>query len=172
MACSSGTSSTTSSSQLAAAGSDERKRKRMVSNRESARRSRMRKQKRLDDLTAEIALLAEENGRILTSINVTTQHFLSVEADNSVLRAQVGELSNRLDSLNEILELLAATPSPAITACVGGGEYFGFEYEAPAPMAEQHYGVSSSSCFMNMGFLNHNQLIMASAAANDVFLVN
>ncbi|CAI0437945.1 unnamed protein product [Linum tenue] len=146
----------------------------MVSNRESARRSRMRKQKRLDDLTAEIALLAEENGRISTGINATTQHFLSVEADNSVLRAQVGELGNRLDSLNEILELLTTTtPSPAITACGGGGGgCFGFEYEAPAPMAEQHYGLSSSSCFMNMGFLNHNQLIMASAAANDVFLVN
>ncbi|CAL1353559.1 unnamed protein product [Linum trigynum] len=183
MACSSGTSSTTSS-QLAAtaagsnSGSDsselqalmhERKRKRMVSNRESARRSRERKQKHLDDLTAQVAQLTEENGQILTSINITTQHFLSLEADNSILRAQVGELSNRLDSLNDILQFLTTTATPSPTTTADGG-YFGFEYEAPAAaavMAEQQH-----CCFMNnMGFLNH-QPLMASAAANDVFLVN
>ncbi|RHN61327.1 putative transcription factor bZIP family [Medicago truncatula] len=110
MASSSGTSS--GSSLLQNSGSeedlqalmDQRKRKRMISNRESARRSRMRKQKHLDDLVSQVSKLRKENQEILTSVNITTQKYLSVEAENSVLRAQMGELSNRLESLNEIVD--------------------------------------------------------------------
>ncbi|KAF5751087.1 Basic leucine-zipper 44 [Tripterygium wilfordii] len=82
---------------------DQRKRKRMISNRESARRSRMRKQKLLDDKMALVAQLKEENHQIITSINISRQHYLNVEAENSILRAQAGELSHRLQSLNEIV---------------------------------------------------------------------
>ncbi|KAK7312318.1 hypothetical protein VNO77_36095 [Canavalia gladiata] len=152
MASSSGTSS--GSSLLQNSGSeedlqavmDQRKRKRMISNRESARRSRMRKQKHLDDLVSQVAQLRKENQQILTSVNITTQQYMSVEAENSVLRAQVGELSHRLESLNEIIEVLNAN--------TGG------------------FGASSSSTFidptnsffnnpLNMGYMN--QPIMASA---------
>lgn len=82
---------------------DQRKRKRMQSNRESARRSRMRKQKHLDDLVAELAQLRQENNHILTNIDITTQQHMNVESENSVLRAQMVELSHRLQSLNDIL---------------------------------------------------------------------
>ncbi|XP_042518714.1 bZIP transcription factor 11-like [Macadamia integrifolia] len=85
---------------------DQRKKKRMLSNRESARRSRMRKQKHLDELMAQMAQLRKENNQILTSMNVTTQHYLAIEAENSVLRAQMGELNNRLQSLNDIIQYI------------------------------------------------------------------
>ena len=85
---------------------DQRKRKRMESNRESARRSRMKKQKHLDDLVAQVTQLKKDNNQILTRINFTTQHYLNIEAENSVLRAQMMELSQSLDSLNEILNYL------------------------------------------------------------------
>jgi len=85
---------------------DQRKRKRMQSNRESARRSRMKKQKHLDDLMAQVTQLRKDNNQILTTINVTTQHYLNVEAENSILRAQMMELNHRLDSLNEILNYI------------------------------------------------------------------
>ncbi|KAJ4834421.1 hypothetical protein Tsubulata_036051 [Turnera subulata] len=115
MASSSGTSS--GSSLMQNSGSeenlqelmDQRKRKRMISNRESARRSRMRKQKHLDDLMAQVTQLRKENQQIISSLNVTTQHYLNIEADNSILRAQVSELSNRLQSLNEIINFLNAS---------------------------------------------------------------
>ncbi|KAJ9674795.1 hypothetical protein PVL29_023992 [Vitis rotundifolia] len=112
MASSSGNSS--GSTQLQNSGSeedlqhvmDQRKRKRMQSNRESARRSRMRKQKHLDDLVAQVAQLRKENNEILSSINITNQRYLTVEADNSILRAQAMELSQRYQSLNEILNYM------------------------------------------------------------------
>ncbi|OMO74355.1 hypothetical protein CCACVL1_16802 [Corchorus capsularis] len=110
----SGTSSGSSSTLMQNSGSeedlqalmDERKRKRMISNRESARRSRMRKQKHLDDLMGQVTQLRKENHEIMTRINLTTQHYMNVEAENSVLRAQANELSHRLQSLNEIIGFL------------------------------------------------------------------
>lgn len=85
---------------------DQRKIKRKISNRESARRSRVRKQKHLDDLMAQLTQLRKANSQLLTILNVTTQHFLNVEAENSVLRAQMAELDSRLESLNEIIGFL------------------------------------------------------------------
>ncbi|XP_054785830.1 bZIP transcription factor 44-like [Prosopis cineraria] len=114
---------------------DQRKRKRMISNRESARRSRMRKQKHLDDLVAQVAQLRKENQQILTSVNLTTEQYLRVESENSVLRAQASELRNRLESLNEIIDYLNANT-----------------------LIEPNNGFFNP---MNMGYLNHP--IMASA---------
>ncbi|GMJ03553.1 basic leucine-zipper 44 [Hibiscus trionum] len=118
MASSSGTSSgstTTTTTLTQNSGSseedlqalmDERKRKRMISNRESARRSRMRKQKHLDELMAQVTHLQKQNHCIAGNINLAAQHLLNVEAENSVLRAQLGELGHRLQSLNEIIGFL------------------------------------------------------------------
>ncbi|KAK1427292.1 hypothetical protein QVD17_15975 [Tagetes erecta] len=103
---------------------DERKRKRMESNRESARRSRMRKQKHVDDLMAEISRIKNDNDKIRTTINVTNQRFVEIEAENSVLRAQETELRRRLDSLNGILNAMNGTSTQCVngtsTQCVSG----------------------------------------------------
>ncbi|CAI0421262.1 unnamed protein product [Linum tenue] len=78
----------------------------MLSKRESDRRSRMRKQKHLDELVGQVTQLRKDNSQILTTINVTTQHFLNVQTENYVLCAQISELGNRLDSLTEILDFI------------------------------------------------------------------
>lgn len=145
MASSSGNSSKTQSS-----GSeedlqilmDQRKNKRKQSNRESARRSRMRKQNHLEDLTNQVSKLTKDNGEILTNINITTQHYLNVEAENSILRAQMGELNQRLQSLNDILSFIETNTGSYERDC---------------------YQTSEQNC-MNMLYLN--QPIMASA---DIF---
>ncbi|KAG6522815.1 hypothetical protein ZIOFF_019970 [Zingiber officinale] len=85
---------------------DQKKRKRMISNRESARRSRMRKQKHLDGLTEQVNQLRKENGQSLAYLTLTTEQYFVMEAENSVLRTQMMELSNRLQYLNEILHCL------------------------------------------------------------------
>lgn len=66
----------------------------------------MRKQKHLDDLMAQVTQLRNENSQILSSMNVTTQQYLNVEAENSIVRAQMMELTQRLQSLNEILNYM------------------------------------------------------------------
>ncbi|OIW14747.1 hypothetical protein TanjilG_05368 [Lupinus angustifolius] len=88
---------------------DERKRKRMISNRESARRSRMKKVKHFHDLSAKMAQLTNQNHQLLTTLNHTTQRYFILEAQNSVLKAQVAELSHRLHSLNHIIDFFNAT---------------------------------------------------------------
>ncbi|PSS36510.1 BZIP transcription factor [Actinidia chinensis var. chinensis] len=91
---------------------DQRKRKRMISNRESARRSRMRKQQHMDDLVVQASQLSEENEFILRRVNLTTQMYLNVEAENSVLRAQLAELTHRLGSLHEIIDCFSSNCGP------------------------------------------------------------
>ncbi|KAK7259225.1 hypothetical protein RIF29_24826 [Crotalaria pallida] len=84
---------------------DERKRKRMLSNRESARRSRMRKQKQLEDLADEISTLNSANRKIVETIKVKEEACLENEAANRILRAQTMELTERLRFLSSILEI-------------------------------------------------------------------
>lgn len=97
---------------------DLRKRKRMISNRESARRSRLRKQKHLEEMMAQVAELRRQNQQILASLRTTTQHHAGVESENAILRAQAAELSHRLQSLVEIISFSACGNDDG-----GGGLY-------------------------------------------------
>lgn len=76
-----------------------------MSNRESARRSRMKKQQRMDELIGEVSQIKEENKRLNEMIDATSYLYLSIASDNNVLRAQVAELTERLRSLNSVLEI-------------------------------------------------------------------
>ncbi|GMH08822.1 hypothetical protein Nepgr_010662 [Nepenthes gracilis] len=127
----------------------ERKRKRMESNRESARRSRMRKQKHLDDLMAEVARLRNENNDLITQNNLTSQLYLRMEAENSVLVAQVAELSSRLQSLNDIINSINYS-----------NDVFGAEEFYPSSGF-----TAAADCFMTNPWSSPNlsQPIMASA---------
>ncbi|XP_010028614.2 bZIP transcription factor 11 [Eucalyptus grandis] len=114
MASSSGTSSgstliqNSGSEESLQALMDQRKRKRMISNRESARRSRMRKQRHLDDLMLVVAQLRKDNQQLRDNVNVVNQHYMTLETENSILRVQMNELTNRLESLKDILGILDA----------------------------------------------------------------
>ncbi|XP_022770828.1 bZIP transcription factor 53 [Durio zibethinus] len=93
---------------------DERKRKRMLSNRESARRSRMRKQKQLEDLVNEVSTLQKDNSQLSERINVATQRFIEMESANNVLRARAMELTERLRSLNSVLYIVEEVSGYAV----------------------------------------------------------
>nr|CAD1822884.1 unnamed protein product [Ananas comosus var. bracteatus] len=156
MASSSGTSSGSSSAQLQNSASSEedlralmkqRKQKRMLSNRESARRSRQRKQKHLDELMASVNHLQKEKAQILSAIAFTSQHHALLEADNSVLRTQAVELRSRLQSLDHILCFLNGIGTTAPSS--DESYYAGFE--------------ASESC------MRHHHPLVASAAADMLF---
>ncbi|ERN09108.1 hypothetical protein AMTR_s00014p00097990 [Amborella trichopoda] len=85
---------------------DQRKLKRMRSNRESARRSRQRKQKHVDDLIAQVGFLRKENSQILSRLNITTQHYLKLQSENLTLRSEVLDLTAKLHSLTNTLHYI------------------------------------------------------------------
>ncbi|XP_058742697.1 bZIP transcription factor 53-like [Vicia villosa] len=83
---------------------EEKKRKRMQSNRESAKRSRMRKQKQVEDLTEEAGRLKSENEGLKQKIKAAVDARTEMEAANNVIRAQTKELEDRLQFLNSVVE--------------------------------------------------------------------
>ncbi|CAL9114852.1 unnamed protein product, partial [Musa textilis] len=82
---------------------NERTQKRKLSNRESARRSRMRKQQHLQELTSDETRLKLENGKILERVERLAQGHQWLESENAVLRAEVAELAETLRSLESVL---------------------------------------------------------------------
>lgn len=86
---------------------DDRKRKRMESNRESARRSRMRKQQHLEELMSQMTQLQNQNVLWCEKIDAVGRNYLTLDAENNVLRAQMAELTERLDSLNSLTRFWA-----------------------------------------------------------------
>ncbi|KAF2302131.1 hypothetical protein GH714_032888 [Hevea brasiliensis] len=88
---------------LSNASIDEKKRKRMTSNRESARRSRMRRQKKVYDLINEKVELEKRLNEDNHKYVAKCQIFLVLESENEVLRAKKMELIQYLKYLNQIL---------------------------------------------------------------------
>ncbi|KAK8718358.1 hypothetical protein V6N13_045594 [Hibiscus sabdariffa] len=83
---------------------DEKRRKRMQSNRESARRSRARKQKQLKDLSNEQSALQKENSQFPEKIRVIEEQFTELEYSSNELRALMMELNSRVNSLVMVLQ--------------------------------------------------------------------
>lgn len=77
---------------------DEKKRKRMISNRESARRSRMRKQQHLDDLIKRKSDLEKQRLEIRSRIDLYQKLWEATVSENSALEALKAELTKELDS--------------------------------------------------------------------------
>ncbi|MFX6532888.1 hypothetical protein ABTG41_01190, partial [Acinetobacter baumannii] len=65
----------------------------------------MRKQQRLDELMAQESQIQEENKKLQKMIDDSKQLYLNFASENNVLRAQLGELTDRLRSLNSVLEI-------------------------------------------------------------------
>ncbi|KQJ96266.1 bZIP transcription factor 44 [Brachypodium distachyon] len=82
---------------------DLKRKRRKESNRESAKRSRLRKQQQLEELTTQVNQLRTEKQQLVTTLNLTVQSYAAAETQNSVLRSQAMELESRLRALREII---------------------------------------------------------------------
>ncbi|CAK9145646.1 unnamed protein product [Ilex paraguariensis] len=76
---------------------DEKKRRRMISNRESARRSRMKREQHMKDLNDRIMNGTIKRNGFIQKINEVSEQFAVVESENMILRAQREELRQRLE---------------------------------------------------------------------------
>ncbi|KAI3760873.1 hypothetical protein L1987_51274 [Smallanthus sonchifolius] len=79
---------------------NERKRRRMISNRESARRSRMRKQKHLDELWSLVVWLRNENHQLMEKVNSFSETHDRVVRENTQLKEEVSGLREMVTSTN------------------------------------------------------------------------
>ncbi|KAE9605629.1 hypothetical protein Lal_00025251 [Lupinus albus] len=78
---------------------DERKQRRMISNRESARRSRMRKQKHLDELWSQVVRLRTENHKLVDKLNNVSESHDKVLQENVLLKEQASDLRQMLSDM-------------------------------------------------------------------------
>ncbi|KAI4389855.1 hypothetical protein MLD38_002031 [Melastoma candidum] len=80
----------------------ERKRKRMISNRESARRSRWRKKKHFEDLTDEMHRLCMANHELGEQLGLTVHRCSEMQKENQRLHSERASLYAMLSNLHQI----------------------------------------------------------------------
>ncbi|CAL9043531.1 unnamed protein product [Musa banksii] len=99
-----------------------RRLRRTISNRESARRCRLRKQRRLEELRERASVLRSENRDLSDRLGGIASRCLLVHRDNNRLLAEVSALGRRLADLRRVLALRhlrrLAAPLPL------AGDYF------------------------------------------------
>ncbi|XP_020582950.1 basic leucine zipper 4-like [Phalaenopsis equestris] len=111
---------------------EERRLKRMISNRESARRSRMRKQRHLDGLRNHLNRLKSENRELSNRIRTVVHNCQFFRLDNDRLRSELDFFRGRLAKIHRVLiyrqlQRLVSPSSAALCGCfpsrVGGGTF-------------------------------------------------
>ncbi|KAE9615444.1 hypothetical protein Lal_00020937 [Lupinus albus] len=78
---------------------NERKQRRMISNRESARRSRIRKQKQLDELWSHVVRLRNENHNLLDKLNHVFESHDKVLQENARLKEEAFNLRQMVEHM-------------------------------------------------------------------------
>lgn len=90
---------------------DEKKRKRMLSNRESARRSRSRKKRHLEDLTEQLKRLKIENQELKNQLGLVLNQCHILWRENDRLLSESAALQARLSGLYHVFVAMQNHPN-------------------------------------------------------------
>ncbi|KAG9151050.1 hypothetical protein Leryth_002627 [Lithospermum erythrorhizon] len=82
---------------------EDRKERRKVSNRESARRSRVRKQRHLENLRNKVTGLLMGNRELMNRLRSVTHHYQVARSENQRLRSESNVLRQRLWDIRQVL---------------------------------------------------------------------
>ncbi|KAL5064109.1 hypothetical protein RYX36_025846 [Vicia faba] len=96
---------------------DERKRRRMLSNRESARRSRMRKQRHVENLRNQLNKCRIENKELKNRLQFILFHYNSLRTENEWLRSERTVLNQRINYYTQILAYQQFQPFSTAWTC-------------------------------------------------------
>ncbi|CAJ1929197.1 unnamed protein product [Sphenostylis stenocarpa] len=96
---------------------EERKRRRMISNRESARRSRLRKQRHLDNLRNQMNLFRVENRELNNGLQFLLHHCNRLRTENEWLRSERTLLRQKLANINQIMLFQQLQPFSTAWPC-------------------------------------------------------
>ncbi|MCL7038280.1 hypothetical protein MKW94_027357 [Papaver nudicaule] len=90
--------------------------RRMLSNRESARRSRRRKQAHLSELETQVAQLRVENSSLLKRLTDISQKYNEAAVDNRILKADVETLRAKVKMAEETVKQVTGYNNPIFQA--------------------------------------------------------
>ncbi|KAI3996064.1 hypothetical protein MKX01_004859 [Papaver californicum] len=90
--------------------------RRMLSNRESARRSRRRKQAHLSELETQVAQLRVENSSLLNRLTDINQKYNEAAVDNRILKADVETLRAKVKMAEETVKQVTGYNNPILQA--------------------------------------------------------
>eukprot|EP00475_Leptophrys_vorax_P041119 TRINITY_DN7738_c0_g1_i2.p1 TRINITY_DN7738_c0_g1~~TRINITY_DN7738_c0_g1_i2.p1 ORF type:complete len:256 (-),score=-7.53 TRINITY_DN7738_c0_g1_i2:140-907(-) len=126
---------------------DEKRQKRMLSNRESARRSRLKKQHHLDEMKQQVSQLRAENTDMVTKYNLASRHYAQITEENRALRSHAMDLSRRLQRLHH------AATAQGLTM---GHEYMGLAHLDPS--MQLSLGAMQSSALQHPGMAHMSSM--------------
>ncbi|ONK67451.1 uncharacterized protein A4U43_C05F200 [Asparagus officinalis] len=95
---------------------DAKRVRRMLSNRESARRSRRRKQAHLSELEAQVSQLRVENSALLKRLTDINQKYNEASVDNRILKADVETLRAKILTRHPYKPLTSRIVSPLLSS--------------------------------------------------------
>lgn len=82
---------------------DERKKKRKLSNRESAKRSREKKQKHLEEMSMQLNQLKTQNQELTNQLRYVLYHYQQTKMENDRLRMEHRILQDKLLNIRQVL---------------------------------------------------------------------
>lgn len=130
--------------------SDVKRMRRMLSNRESARRSRRRKQAHLSDLEMQVAQLRVENASLFKRFSDMSQKYNEAAVDNRVLKADVEALRAKVKMAEDMVARASGAghslQNPSQIPTDSHLQYMGGSVELPATS-----GVQDSNTYLHKG---------------------